>query len=202
MAGGALAAAACGGGDNAGGGDGGRASSATPTTGSPPTTAAFDPSVPWWLQGGFAPVTEEVEAVDLAIIGALPATLSGLYVRNGSNPRTGTSSHWFFGDGMVHGMRLEAGQARWYRNRYVRTPMYEASAGFGELGGAPGGTATQSNVSAIRYGDRRHLRAHRARRHRRGRRPGGPHPDAPAGALRLPRGLAPGLTPAALTARR
>jgi carotenoid cleavage dioxygenase-like enzyme len=117
-----------------------------------PTTAPFDASTPWWLQGNFAPVEREVEAVDLDVTGALPPALTGLYVRNGSNPRTGQSPHWFLGDGMVHGVRFERGRARWYRNRYVRTPLYEASAGFGE--GAPGGAVTQSNVSAIRFGDR------------------------------------------------
>ena len=84
--------------------------------------------------------------------GALPPELVGLYVRNGSNPRTGTSPHWFLGDGMVHGIRLEAGRATSYRNRYVRTPLYEASSGFGE--GVPGGEASQSNVSAIWHGGR------------------------------------------------
>lgn len=120
-----------------------------PTT---PATPPLDPDRPWWLQGGFAPVAREVEAFDLEVNGALPPELTGLYVRNGSNPRTGVSPHWFLGDGMVHGVRLESGRARWYRNRYVRTPLYEASAGFGD--GVPGGTSTQSNVSAIRYGDR------------------------------------------------
>jgi carotenoid cleavage dioxygenase len=146
---GAAAFAACGGRD--GDRDGDR-SALAPTTTSPPTTAPLDPARPWWLQGGFAPVTEEIEAVDLAVTGALPPELTGLYVRNGSNPRTGTSPHWFLGDGMVHGIRLERGRARSYRNRYVRTPLYEASAGFAE--GVPGGTNTQSNVSAIRFGDR------------------------------------------------
>jgi carotenoid cleavage dioxygenase len=122
------------------------ARSAPPTA----TTVPLDPSRPWWLQRGFAPVTTEVEAFDLPVVGALPLELSGLYVRNGSNPRTGTSPHWFFGDGMVHGMRLDEGRAAWYRNRYVHTPLYEASAGFGS--GPPGGTNTQSNVSCIRNG--------------------------------------------------
>jgi len=45
-----------------------------------------------------------------------------MYVRNGSNPKSGTAGHWFFGDGMVHGVRLENGRAVWYRNRYVKTP--------------------------------------------------------------------------------
>ncbi len=144
---GAVAFAACGGGGGDGGGDDEPAAPAPS-----PTTAPFDPDVPWWLQGGYAPVVDEVEAVDLPVTGSLPPELTGLYVRNGSNPRTGTSPHWFFGDGMVHGVRLDAGRATSYRNRYVRTPLYETSAGFGE--GAPGGTNTQSNVSCIRYGER------------------------------------------------
>src|SRR5690348_13485889 len=63
-----------------------------------------DPSKPWWLRGNFAPVTQEVEARDLAIAGRIPAELSGLYVRNGSNPKSGWAPHWFLGDGMVHGV--------------------------------------------------------------------------------------------------
>jgi carotenoid cleavage dioxygenase len=144
LAAGALAAAACGGGDD-------EDATAPPST--PPTTAPLDPDVPWWLQGGFAPVADEVDGEDLPVDGALPPELTGLYVRNGSNPRTGTSPHWFLGDGMVHGVRLERGRAVSYRNRYVRTPLYEASAGFGQ-GDAPGGTNTQSNVSAVRLGER------------------------------------------------
>ena len=145
VAAGALIAAA------ASGQGGGSASRGEPFA-APTTTAELDPETPWWLQRGYAPVTKEVSAFDLPVSGALPPELAGTYVRNGSNPRTGTSPHWFFGDGMLHGVHLEDGSARSYRNRYVRTPLYEASAGFGT--GAPGGTNTQSNVSAIRLGDR------------------------------------------------
>jgi len=116
-------------------------------------TAPFDPNQKWWLQQNFAPVMKEVEAFDLEVVhGAIPPSLAGLYVRNGSNPQSGDSSHWFFGDGMVHGIRLEDGQAKWYRNRYVHTSLYDAKAGFGD--GAPGGESNQSNVSAIWHGDR------------------------------------------------
>ena len=55
--------------------------------------------------------------------GTIPAELDGRFVRNGANPFTGTSSHPFFGDGMVHGIRLRDGKAEWYRNRYVQTPF-------------------------------------------------------------------------------
>lgn len=80
---------------------------------------------PFHLQGNFAPVASEVTAHDLHVEGALPPELCGLYVRNGANPVTGSSAHWFLGHGMLHGVRLERGRARWYRNRYVRTPYLE-----------------------------------------------------------------------------
>jgi carotenoid cleavage dioxygenase len=68
------------------------------------------------------PVPDELTAHDLPVAGTLPPQLSGLYLRNGPNPRPGSDPRFFFaGDGMVHGIRLEAGQARWYRNRYVKT---------------------------------------------------------------------------------
>jgi len=82
---------------------------------------------PFWMQGNFAPVTEEITAFDLPVDGAIPPELSGLYVRNGANPRHGQSSHWFLGDGMLHGIAIEGGKAQWYRNRYVRTPIYEGA---------------------------------------------------------------------------
>ncbi|MCB1000802.1 MAG: carotenoid oxygenase family protein [Acidimicrobiales bacterium] len=118
----------------------------------PPATAAIDPSRPWWMQGNFAPVTSEVEQATLTVRGAIPPELTGTYVRNGSNPASGDSPHWFFGDGMVHGVHVERGEAVWYRNRYVRTPLYDGGLGFGQ--GAPGGASNQSNVSAIWHGGR------------------------------------------------
>jgi carotenoid cleavage dioxygenase len=80
---------------------------------------------PFHLRGNFAPVRDEVTAFDLPVEGALPPELAGLYVRNGANPVTGDSPHWFLGQGMLHGVRLERGRAAWYRNRYVRTPYFE-----------------------------------------------------------------------------
>jgi len=80
--------------------------------------------LPFHLQGNFAPVQEEKTAFDLEVRGAIPPELSGLYLRNGPNPRSGRSPHWFFGDGMVHGVALADGEAQWYRNRWVRTRPY------------------------------------------------------------------------------
>ena len=79
---------------------------------------------PWHLSGNNAPVFDEVTVTELDVKGSIPSGLSGRYFRNGANPQTGTSPHWFVGDGMVHGIEINDGKANWYRNRYVRTPMY------------------------------------------------------------------------------
>ena len=135
------------------GGSAGPREAARAATRSPATTVPFDPARKWWLQQNFAPVTRELEAFDLEVTaGAIPSALTGLYVRNGSNPKSGDSSHWFFGDGMVHGVRLEGGKALWYRNRYVHTPLYDAGTGFG--GAPPGGASNQANVSVVSHAGR------------------------------------------------
>ena len=85
----------------------------------------IDDTTPLHLQGNGKPVTEELTLTDLRVTGTIPAELDGRYVRNGANPLTGLSDHPFFGDGMVHGVRLRDGAAEWYRNRYVRTPFIE-----------------------------------------------------------------------------
>ncbi len=79
------------------------------------------PAEPFARDCYFEPVPDEIMAYDLPVAGTLPPELTGLYLRNGPNPRPGSPLPFFAGDGMVHGVRLEAGRARWYRNRYVKT---------------------------------------------------------------------------------
>ncbi|MEU9336063.1 carotenoid oxygenase family protein [Streptomyces sp. NPDC048290] len=91
-------------------------------------TAAFDPTRVAHLNGRFAPVTDEVDAVDLEISGELPQDLDGVFLRNGPNPRFTPIGSYLYpidGDGMVHGVWLSGGRAR-YRNRFVRTPAMRA----------------------------------------------------------------------------
>ncbi len=97
---------------------------ATKTSATKDPKGLAGPKVPWHLRGNYAPVTEEVTVTDLRVSGAIPSSLSGLFVRNGANPKSGKSPHWFFGDGMLHGVRLDAGKAQWYRNRYVKTTRW------------------------------------------------------------------------------
>jgi carotenoid cleavage dioxygenase-like enzyme len=111
-----------------------------------------DPSRPWWLQNNFDPVFDELDVADLAVAGAIPPELDGIYVRNGSNPQHADNPHWFLGDGMLHGIRLRAGKALWYRNRWIRTPLFEQ--GLGSLDGLPIGGNNQSNVSPIFHAGR------------------------------------------------
>jgi carotenoid cleavage dioxygenase len=91
-----------------------------------PATGSF------FQTGNYAPVADELTEYSLPVDGAIPAELDGWYLRNGPNPRQATA-HWFAGDGMIHGVRIEDGQAKWYRNRWVRTdsfikdfPLYNA----------------------------------------------------------------------------
>jgi len=84
-----------------------------------------------FLEGSFAPVTEEITAFDLPVTGRLPAALNGRYLRNGPNPLglDDPNHHWFLGAGMVHGVRLRDGKAEWYRNRWVRSQAVAAARG-------------------------------------------------------------------------
>ncbi|MFF0492603.1 carotenoid oxygenase family protein [Nocardia sp. NPDC004068] len=88
-------------------------------------TTASSADVPLHLAGNNAPVAEEVTVEPTEVVGRIPAELDGVFARNGPNPRTGWSPHYFAGDGMVHAIALADGRARWYRNRYVRTPLYD-----------------------------------------------------------------------------
>jgi carotenoid cleavage dioxygenase len=77
-----------------------------------------------YLVDNYGPVKTEETAVDLPVSGTLPEALVGRYLRNGPNPLgepDPETYHWFSGHGMVHGIRIEDGRARWYRNRWVRS---------------------------------------------------------------------------------
>jgi carotenoid cleavage dioxygenase len=117
-------------------------------------TAADDtPLDAWWSRGNYAPLSEELTETRLRVTGALPPELNGLYVRNGTDAHPGTAApHWFIGDGMVHGVRLSDGDARWYRNRFVQTKQLPSDAPLGS-GGPPTLADGFANVSVIWHGD-------------------------------------------------
>jgi len=113
-----------------------------------------EPSPPFYLNGNFAPVRDEVTAVDLAVVGEIPRALRGVYMRNGANPKEGDPGHWFLGDGMVHGVRLEHGKAKWYRNRLVRTRALEEGAPFLLPEGGVDYTAGKANTNIVAHAGR------------------------------------------------
>ncbi|MDN5931719.1 MAG: carotenoid oxygenase family protein, partial [Pseudonocardia sp.] len=93
-----------------------------------PVPAPIDPAAEPHLTGVFAPVVDEVDASDLTVTGQLPTEMDGLYLRNGPNPRftpLGSYVYPLEGDGMVHGVWVGEGRAR-YANRFVRTPALDA----------------------------------------------------------------------------
>ena len=105
---------------------------------------------PFWLRDNFAPTFEERTESDLKVIGQIPESLQGTLLRNGANPQSGESAHWFLGNGMLHGVRIEAGQAKWYRNRYVKTPLYlkpdgDVMDGLGDM------TMSAANTNVIQH---------------------------------------------------
>ena len=82
------------------------------------------------LSGALAPVRTE-DDFELEVVGRIPDALAGAYYRNGPNPQFDPQGPYLgiFGDGMIHGFFLEptndGGRAR-YRNRWVRTPRWQA----------------------------------------------------------------------------
>lgn len=108
-----------------------------------------------YLQDNFAPVREEHTATDLAVSGEIPSWLDGRYLRIGPNPANdpGQNYHWFLGDGMVHGVRLADGGARWYRNRWVRSQGVARALGE-KFHGRTSGADFANNTNVIQHAGR------------------------------------------------
>jgi carotenoid cleavage dioxygenase-like enzyme len=76
-----------------------------------------------YLHGIFGPV-EEIEKHKFQVIGEIPQYLTGLLLRIGPNPthvENQDAYHWFTGDGMLHALKIEQGQATWFKSRYIAT---------------------------------------------------------------------------------
>lgn len=105
-----------------------------------------------YLSGNFAPVQEETTAFDLKVRGTIPRSLCGRLLRIGPNPLDPdpATHHWFIGSGLVHGLKLEDGHARWYRSRFVRDDDVVRLRGGdpvpGPEHGGPGSGAVNTNV--------------------------------------------------------
>ncbi len=85
-----------------------------------------------YLSGIHAPMEQELTLEQLQVRGDIPVELDGRYLRIGPNPIADPNPgahHWFVGDGMVHGIRLQGGKAAWYRNRWIRSRAVSAALG-------------------------------------------------------------------------
>ncbi|MFW2350651.1 carotenoid oxygenase family protein [Qipengyuania sp.] len=107
-----------------------------------------------FLHGVHTPLTEEFTFEDLAVAGTIPAELDGRYVRIGPNPfgEGSKGHHWFIGDGMVHGVRLQGGKAEWYRNRFIRSRDLEGKGGPPAIGGPRRGFGDTVNTNVLDIG--------------------------------------------------
>ena len=118
------------------------------------TTTDASISTPFHLTGNYTPVPEETTARHLPVTGQVPEGLRGSFIRNGPNPATGTSPHWFFGDGMVHGVQLDEGRATSYRSRWVQTTTLTAGATTFGSDGKRDLTAGKANTHVVRHAGR------------------------------------------------
>jgi carotenoid cleavage dioxygenase len=111
-----------------------------------------------YLAGNFAPVRDERDDSGLAVSGGIPPDLDGLLLRNGPNPILDpdpAAYHWFNGDGMLHGIELTGGRAR-YRNRWVRTRAACEALGEPAPAGPPevNGLPVSANTSVVAHAGR------------------------------------------------
>lgn len=87
-------------------------------------------SNPYWK-----PIHEEIHAVQLQVVGEVPACLrGGAYLRNGPNAahQPVASMHLFDGDGMVHAVRFHEDGGAAYANHFVRTERWKVEANAGK----------------------------------------------------------------------
>jgi carotenoid cleavage dioxygenase-like enzyme len=106
--------------------------------------------VPFFRIGNYAPVFDELTTFDLPVEGAIPPQLNGWYLRNGPNPRRDTA-HWFTGEGMIHGVRLENGRAAWYRNRWVLTESFDTPIQLYSADGTRNLHASNANTNVVSH---------------------------------------------------
>jgi len=82
-----------------------------------------------FLQGNFAPVSEQQNLECINIVGEIPLDLNGCFLRNGPNnqftPVDEGLYHWFDGDGMIHEIEFHEGKAT-YRSKWIETRGFNA----------------------------------------------------------------------------
>ncbi|EPS60683.1 9-cis-epoxycarotenoid dioxygenase [Genlisea aurea] len=88
-----------------------------------PLPKTADPSIQ--IAGNFSPVKEQPVKKCLPVIGKIPESIEGVYVRNGANPlfEPTAGHHLFDGDGMIHAVKFQNGSVS-YACRFTETNRY------------------------------------------------------------------------------
>ncbi|CAF2092336.1 unnamed protein product [Rotaria magnacalcarata] len=108
-----------------------------------------------YLETIFAPVATECVETQLKVTGTIPSSLNGILARIGPNPKkvdNPGNHHWFMGDGMVHGLRLENGKALWYKNKFIADTIKDKT--LKEKIGQQRGVSGVVNTNIIRHAGR------------------------------------------------
>ena len=106
--------------------------------------------------GIHAPMRSEVTLGDLVVTGSIPRGLNGRYLRMGANSVNPDPAghHWFLGDGMVHGIAIQDGAVRWYRNRWIGSRTAAAALGRPAAPGPRRGRNDTVNTNIVEIGGR------------------------------------------------
>ena len=106
--------------------------------------------------GIHAPMRSEVTLGELVVTGSIPQALNGRYLRMGANSvhPDPAGHHWFLGDGMVHGIAIQDGAVRWYRNRWIGSRTAAASLGRPAAPGPRRGRNDTVNTNVVEIGGR------------------------------------------------
>lgn len=75
----------------------------------------------------YRPVNE-TDISNFKVTGEIPKHLHGLLLRIGSNPiyvKKPTLFEWYLGDGMVHGLKLQNGEAIWFKSKMIATDIVQ-----------------------------------------------------------------------------
>ena len=88
-----------------------------------------------YLHGVRQPLSGEADPVTITPSeGACPSSLKGRSARYSTNPQLEPIEryHWFDGDGVVHGIHIADGVARYSTYHYIQTPSFHAERAAGE----------------------------------------------------------------------